>query len=315
MSKPAILVTKRLPAAALKRLDASCDVDLNEGTASLSHEEIVSRVRGKQGLLSIVTDTIDRAVLEASSDLKVVATVAVGYNNIDMTAARALGVTVTNTPDVLTDATADLTWALILSAMRRIVEGDRLVRRGGWHGSPLDFMLGTEVRGKQLGIVGFGRIGRAVAARAPAFGMRVAYMSRSPQTVDGAEPMPLDRLLSTSDVVSLHCPLTEDTRHLINQSALARMKRSAYLVNASRGPVVDEAALVWALKNHLLAGAALDVYEAEPVVHPELLTLENVVLCPHLGSATSETRLAMADLAAQNIVAVLAGEPPLTPIR
>jgi len=315
VSKPAILVTKRLPAAALKRLEAACDVDLNEGAVSFSHDELVSRVRGKQGLLSIVTDAVDRAVLEASPDLKVVSTVAVGYNNIDMAAARSLGITVTNTPDVLTDATADLTWALILSAMRRIVEGDRLVRRGGWHGSGLDFMLGTEVRGKQLGIVGFGRIGRAVAARAPAFGMRVAYMSRSPQTVDGAEPMPLDRLLATSDVISLHCPLTEDTRHLINQPALARMKRSAYLVNASRGPVVDEAALVWALKNHLLAGAALDVYEAEPVVHPELLTLENVVLCPHLGSATSETRLAMADLAAQNIVAVLSGEPPLTPIR
>ncbi len=315
MSKPSVLVTKRLPSVALARLEAACEIDVNDGPDSLTRDELVSRVRGKHGLLSIVTDTIDRAVLEASPDLKVVSTVAVGYNNIDMAAARALGITVTNTPDVLTDATADLTWALILSAMRRIVEGDRLVRRGGWTGSPLDFMLGTEVRGKQLGIVGFGRIGRAVAARAPAFGMRVAYMSRSPQTVDGAEPMALDRLLATSDVVSLHCPLTADTRHLINQAALARMKRMAYLINASRGPVVDEAALAWALRNRMLAGAALDVYEQEPTVHPDLLTLENVVLSPHIGSATAETRLAMADLAAQNIVAVLSGQPPLTPIR
>jgi glyoxylate reductase len=299
----------------MARLEDACDIDVNDGTGSLSHDELLARVRGKHGIVSIVTDTIDRAVLEASPELKVVSTVAVGYNNIDMAAARALGVTVTNTPDVLTDATADLTWALILGAMRRIVEGDRLVRRGGWKGSPLDFMLGTEVRGKQLGIVGFGRIGRAVAGRAPAFGMRVAYMSRSPQSVDGAEPMPLDRLLATSDVVSLHCPLTEDTRHLINHAALARMKRTAYLINASRGPVVDEAALAWALKNRILAGAALDVYEAEPTVHPDLLTLENVVLSPHIGSATSETRLAMADLAVQNVVAVLSGQFPLTPIR
>lgn len=315
MSKPQVLVTKRLPSAALARLETACDVDLHEGAGSLTHDELVARVRGKQGLVSIVTDAIDREVLEAGTDLKVVATVAVGHNNIDLTAARALGITVTNTPDVLTDATADLTWALILGAMRRIVEGDRLVRRGGWKGSPLDFMLGSEVRGKQLGVVGFGRIGRAVAARAPAFGMTVAYMSRSSQSVDGAEPMPLDRLLATSDVVSLHVPLTADTRHLINQAALARMKRTAFLVNAARGPVVDEAALAWALENRLLAGAALDVYEDEPAVHPGLLGLENVVLSPHLGSATAETRLAMADLAARNVVAVLAGEPPLTPIR
>jgi glyoxylate reductase len=315
VSKPLVLVTKRLPSAALARLEGACDVEVNEGPGSFSHDELVARVRGKHGLLSIVTDTIDRAVLESSPDLKVVSTVAVGYNNIDLAAARSLGVAVTNTPDVLTDATADLTWALILGAMRRIVEGDRLVRRRAWTGSPLDFMLGTEVRGKQLGIVGLGRIGRAVAARAPAFGMRVAYMSRSPQSVDGAEPMPLDRLLATSDVVSLHCPLTADTRHLINQAALARMKRTAYLINASRGPVVDEAALAWALKNRMIAGAGLDVYEEEPAVHTDLLTLENVVLSPHIGSATAETRLAMADLAAQNIVAVLSGHPPLTPIR
>jgi len=195
------------------------------------------------------------------------------------------------------------------------------VRRGGWKAWAFDFMLGTELRGKQLGIVGFGRIGRAVAARAAAFGVRVAYFARNPQAPrialgeqTLAEAMPLDRLLATSDIVSLHCPLTPDTRHLIDQTALARMKRSAYLINASRGPVVDEAALAWALKNRLIAGAGLDVYENEPAVLPELIALENVLLAPHLGSATGETRTAMAELAARNIVAVLTGEPPLTPV-
>jgi glyoxylate reductase len=175
-------------------------------------------------------------------------------------------------------------------------------------------MLGTELAGKQLGIVGMGRIGRAVAARASVFGMRVVYYSRTPQNVPNAEAMPLDRLLSSSDVVSLHCPLTAETKHLIDQAALARMKRSAYLINTSRGPVVDEAALAWALKNRIISGAALDVYEEEPKVHPDLLTLENVVLAPHLGSATTETRTAMADLAVRNAIAVLSGQPAITPV-
>jgi len=312
-----VLVTKRLPSAALARLDEACDVDLNDRDTFLTHDELVARVRGKQGLIALLPDTVDRAVLEAGlPDLKVVSAVAVGINNIDVKTAGELGVVVTNTPDVLTESTADLTWALILGVMRRVAEGDRLVRRGGWKAWAFDFMLGTELRGKQLGIVGFGRIGRAVAARAATFGVRVAYLARQAgrPRLEGAEPMPFDKLLSTSDIVSLHCPLTPDTRHLINQTALARMKRSAYLVNASRGPVVDEAALAWALKNRLIAGAGLDVYEDEPAVLPELLALENVLLSPHLGSATSETRTAMADLAARNIVAVLTGQPPLTPV-
>ena len=317
MPRPTVLVTKRLPSAALARLEEACDVDLNDRDTFLTHDELVARVRGKQGLIALLPDTVDRAVLEAGlPDLKVVSAVAVGINNIDVKTAGELGVVVTNTPDVLTESTADLTWALILGIMRRVAEGDRLVRRGGWKAWAFDFMLGTELRGKQLGIVGFGRIGRAVAARAAAFGVRVAYLARQAgrPRLEGAEPMPFDKLLSTSDIVSLHCPLTPDTRHLINQTALARMKRSAYLVNASRGPVVDEAALAWALKNRLIAGAGLDVYEDEPAVLPELLALENVLLSPHLGSATSETRTAMADLAARNIVAVLTGQPPLTPV-
>lgn len=315
MTRPAVLVTKRIPSAPLRRLEESCDVDLNDRTDYLTHDEIVDRIRGKQGVLLLYTDVIDRAVIEAGAGLKVIATVAVGYNNIDVAAARDRGIVVTNTPDVLTEASADLTWALILDITRRISEGDRLIRSGRWSGWALDFMLGTDLGGKQLGIVGFGRIGRAVAARARAFGMRIAFVSRTAQQVADAEAMPLDRLLATSDVVSLHCPLTPETRHLIDQAALARMKRTAYLINAARGPVVDEAALAWALKNRIISGAGLDVYEEEPKVHPDLLTLDNVVLVPHLGSATMETRTAMADLAVRNIVSVLAGQAALTPVR
>jgi glyoxylate reductase len=313
ISRPSVLVTRRIPSSVLTKLEALFDVDLHN-RGDLPHEALVDRVTGKQGLLSVVTDAIDQAVLDAGRDLKVVSTIAVGYNNIDLATARERGIIVTNTPDVINESTADLTWALILGIMRRIVEGDRLVRRGDWKGFALDFMLGSDLRGKQLGIVGFGRIGQAVAARAPVFGMRVAYTSRSPKpSVDG-EFMPLDRLLSTSDIVSLHCPLTPETTHLINQATLARMKRSAYLISAARGPVVDEAALVWALENRLIAGAALDVYEKEPEIHQGLLAFENVLLSPHLGSSAIETRTTMIQLAADNIIAVLSGRSPLTPI-
>jgi glyoxylate reductase len=297
----------------MARLEESCDVEVYDGEP-LTRDTLAERVRGKQALVTMFTDPVDATVLEAGADLKVVATVAVGFNNIDVAAARSRGVVVTNTPDVLTEATADLTWSIVLGLTRRIVEGDRLVRKGGWKGFAFDFMLGSDLRGKQLGIVGLGRIGRAVAARARAFGMRIAYTRGTPAPGEAAEAMPLDRLLSTSDVVSLHCPLTPDTKHLIDQPALMRMKRGAYLINASRGPIVDEAALAWALKNRLIAGAGLDVYEDEPKVHPDLLGFDNVVLVPHLGSATTETRTAMADLAAQNVVAVVSGKAPLTPV-
>ena len=280
----------------------------------MPHDELVARVAGKHAIVSMITDAIDRQVIEAGTALKVIANAAVGYNNIDVAAARERGIIVTNTPGVLTDATADLTWALILGITRRIGEGERLIRRGEWRGWTFDFMLGAELRGKQLGIVGYGGIGRAVAARGRVFGMRIAYTSRTPKNDPDAEAMALDRLLATSDVVSLHCPLTSETRHLIDQPALARMKRSAYLINTSRGPVVDEKALAWALRTRLIAGAGLDVFEAEPKVEPELLTLENVMLVPHLGSGTVETRTAMADLAVRNVAAVLSGQDPLTPV-
>jgi glyoxylate reductase len=238
LAKPTVLVTRRIPSRAIARLEEVCDVVVHEGDP-LTPDALAARVAGHRALVTMFTDRVDAALLAAAADLKIVATVAVGYNNIDVEAARARGVVVTNTPDVLTEATADLTWAIVLGMTRRIVEGDRLVRRGAWKGFAFDFMLGSDLRGKQLGIVGLGRIGRAVAARGRAFGMRVAFTRGTAAPGDDAEAMPLDRLLTTSDVVSLHCPLTPDTTHLIDQKALARMKRSAYLVNASRGPIVD----------------------------------------------------------------------------
>jgi glyoxylate reductase len=321
--KPAVLLTRRIPSAALRRLETVCDVDLYEGERAIARDELVDRVRGKQALLCMLTDPIDREVIAAGENLRIVATIAVGYDNIDVAAARERGVPVTNTPNVLTEATAELTWALILAATRRVAEGDRLLRSGGWKGWAFDFMLGMELRGKQLGIIGLGRIGAAVASRAPAFGMTVASDSRARRPhvrPAGALPLPpitpmtLDELLSSSDVVSIHVPLTPATRRLIDRPSLMRMKRSAYLVNTSRGPVVDEEALAWVLRERLIAGAALDVYEREPHVHPDLLGLDNVVLAPHLGSGTTETRTAMAVLAVDNVLAVLQGQPPLTPV-
>ena len=305
IQKPRVLLTRRIPSAAFTRLQSACDVDLHDGPNAMDPAELKNRIADKQGLICLLTDRIDGALLDAAPELKIVANVAVGYDNIDVPAVKSRGVVVTNTPDVLTEATAELTWALLLSLARRIGEGERLIRRGGWRGWALDFMLGTELRGKQLGIIGRGRIGRAVAAKAPAFGMTAVFAKHD---------MSLDELLVSSDVISLHTPGGPDTRHAINRRTLARMKRTALLVNTARGSVVDEEALVWALNERLIAGAALDVYENEPSVHPGLLTMENVVLAPHLGSATRETRTAMADLAVRNVIAVLSGQSPLTPV-
>ena len=314
MLMPNILVTRKLPSAVLSKLEASGTVDLYKGDAAIAPGELMARVADKDALVCLLTDAIDRQVIDAAAKLRVIANVAVGYNNIDIPYARSRGIVVTHTPDVLTESVADFTWALILAITRRLSEGERLVRRGDWKGWALDFMLGMELKGKQLGLVGVGRIGRAVAARAPAFGMRVVYTEPRDIDLPNAENMSLDRLLNTCDVVSLHVPLLPETRHLIDKKALTRMKRSAYLINTARGPIVDEEALAWALQQHLLAGAALDVFENEPAVHPDLLKLENVLLVPHLASATTETRTAMADLAAENVRAVLEGRPPLTPV-
>lgn len=312
--RPRVLLTRRIPASVLARLEAAADVDLFEGRSAMPREELLARVAGKQALICLLTDRIDTDVLDAGADLRIVANIAVGHNNIDLAACRARGVVVTNTPDVLTNACADFTWSLILAITRRLGEAERQLRRGDWKGWALDHMLGMELNGKRLGVIGLGRIARAVAERALQFGMTVAYTTPRPAELPGAEAMSFDRLLATSDVVSIHCPLTPETRHLIDRKALAKMKRSAYLINTSRGPVVDEAALAWALGQRLIAGAALDVYEQEPAVHPDLLTLENVLLLPHIASATTETRTAMADLAVANVLSVFSGRPPLTPV-
>ncbi|MGC4082156.1 MAG: D-glycerate dehydrogenase [Vicinamibacterales bacterium] len=309
-----IFVTRKLPSSVIARLEAIGNVEVYAGDGVITPAQLRAAVVGKHALITMLTERVDADLLDAGKDLKVVANVAVGYNNIDVATCRARGVICTNTPEVLTDSVADFTWALILAITRRLSEGERVVRRHEWKGWAFDYMLGTELRGKQLGLVGLGRIATAVAARAPVFGVHVAYSSRSDRALEGAERMSLDQLLNTSDIVSLHVPLTPETTHLIDQKALTRMKRSAYLINTARGPVVDEGALAWALKQRLIAGAALDVYEREPIVHPDLFELENVLLVPHLGSGTTETRTAMADLAANNVIAVLAGQPPLTPI-
>lgn len=263
-----------------------------------------------------ITDRLDHDAVAVLRDrgVRLIANVGAGYDNIDLAAARAAGIRVTNTPDVLTDATADLTIALMLDATRRVSEGDRLVRSGAPWSWGFDFMWGRSLAGKRLGIVGYGRIGEAVAQRARAFGMEIASSSRRPRAEADVEWMALDRVFATSDVVSLHCPLTEDTRHLVDADRLRSMKRTAVLVNTARGPVVDETALVAALRSGTIAAAALDVYEHEPRIADGLTALENVTLAPHLGSATRETREAMADLAIQNVAAFARGGDLLTPV-
>ena len=315
---PGVLVTRRMPSSVLAPLEAACAVDRHDSADALSHEALCGRVAGKQGLVCMFDDPIDAAVVAAGDRLEVMATVAVGFDNIDVAAAAARGIVVTNTPDLVTGATAEMTWALILSVSRRLGEGDRTIRAGDWRGWTFEFLLGSELRGKQLGIVGAGRIGRAVASIAPAFGMRAVFAARaggaSAPTGAGQPVLSLDELLLTSDVVSLHVPLTAETRHLVDRRTLVRMKRSAVLVNTSRGGVVDDEALAWALDERLIAGAGLDVFEDEPLVHPGLVGRDNVCLTPHLGSATRETRTAMAQLAVRNVVEVLAGRPAVTPV-
>ena len=311
---PRVVVTRALPEPALAALrESGADVWVSPEDRALAPEELHAAIRGADAAVTMLHDTVDAAFLDAAGDrLRVIANVAVGYDNVDVDAARSRGVAVTNTPGVLTDATADLAIALLLAVTRRLGEAERLIRSGEPWAWSIDFMLGRGLRGKTLGIVGYGDIGRAVAARARAFGLEVVYTQRS----RGDEPgqVELGELLARSHVVSLHCPLTPETRHLIDADALAAMRDDAYLINTARGPVVDEPALAAALRDGVIAGAGLDVFEHEPQVHPDLLGLENVVLIPHLGSATVETRTAMAELAAANVVAVLAGDDPPTPV-
>jgi glyoxylate reductase len=318
--QPRIAVTVRVPDAVAELLRAAADVWVSPHSRALTPAELHAAVAGVDGAVVFLADRVDDLFLDAAGpQLRVVANVAVGYDNVDVRACSARGVTVTNTPGVLTDATADIAFALILMATRRLGEAERLVRARQPWAFGLDFMLGTGITGKTLGIVGLGAIGAAVARRARAAGMEIVYTARrqAPPALEAeldARYLPLEELLATADVVSLHAPLTDETRGLIDAAALSRMKPTAFLVNTSRGAVVDEAALAEALRAGTIAGAGLDVYEHEPDVNPELLELENVVLLPHLGSATVETRTAMAMLAARNALAVIRGEAPLTPV-
>ena len=319
--RPRIVVSQTIPSAALELLAEAGELWVSPHDRPLPAAELHAAIAGADSVVTLLHDRVDEAFLDAAGPgLRVVSNVAVGYDNIDVPACAARGVIVTNTPGVLTDATADLAFSLILIATRRLGEGERLIRaQTPWTWS-LSFMLGTGIQGKTLGIVGLGQIGTAVARRGRAFGMEIAYAGRRRAGSEleaelGARQLPLADLLATADVVSLHCPLNAETRGLIGAGELRTMKPTAFLVNTTRGPVVDEAALSEALRSGTIAGAGLDVYEREPEVHPGLLELENVVLLPHLGSATVETRTAMAVLAARNAVSVLAGEGPLTPVR
>jgi len=314
-----LLVSNVLPKEALDLIPKGTTVDYNSGDTALPKAEFLARLRDKDGLICHIISTIDDEVLAAAPTLKVVANVAVGYNNIDVAAARRRGVVVTNTPDVLTETTADFAWALLMAAARRVVEADQFARSGQWQRWQWDLLWGADVHGKTLGILGFGRIGRAVARRAAGFSMRVLYHDavRPEPAVERelratyAEP---DAILREADFVSLHTPLLPETRHLVNERTLRLMKKTAILVNAARGPIVDEAALVRALKEGWIAGAGIDVFEDEPKIHPGLPPLPNVVLAPHIASASRDTRIAMASLAVRNCLAVLDGKPPLTPV-
>jgi glyoxylate reductase len=314
-----LFVANVLPEEALRLIPGDVSVDYNNTLTTPRKAELIARLRGKDGLICHIATTVDDEVLAAAPTVKVVANVAVGYNNIDVAAARRRGVVVTNTPDVLTETTADFAWALLMATARRVVEADRFARSGQWDRWRWDLLWGADVHDKTLGIVGFGRIGRAVARRALGFNMRVLYQDavRADPAVERelrASRVELEALLREADFVSLHTPFLPETRHLMNARTLGLMKRSAILVNAARGPVVDEAALVRALQDGTIAGAGLDVFEEEPKIHAGLGPLTNVVLAPHIGSASSDTRVAMATLAVRNCLAVLEGKPPLTPV-
>lgn len=320
MTRPRIVVTRVLPGGALDRLRAAGDVVVNEEDRPPSRSELLALVRDADGLLCLITEHVDAEVLDAAPRLRVVSNYAVGINNVDVAAATRRGVLVANTPGVLTEATADFTWALILATCRRLAEGEQLIRSGSWRGWAPAQLLGADVHGRTLGIIGWGRIGQAVARRAVGFRMPVLYHTR--RTVDSAvdwtgvaRQAPLEDLLRQADVVSIHVPYLADTHHLIDAARLRQMKRTAFLINTARGSIVDEVALVEALRSGVIAGAGLDVFEHEPALAPGLIELPNVVLAPHLGSATVEARTAMADLAVENLLAALAGRRPPHPVN
>jgi glyoxylate reductase len=315
LGKPRALVTRTLFPAARAILDQHFDVEYWTPPERIPRAELLKRVDDKDALVCLLTEKVDEELLSAAPRLRLAATVSVGYDNVDVPACTRHKVVATNTPGVLDETTADFAWTLLMAIARRLVEGDAWMRSGTWPGWDLDQLLGGDVWGKTLGVIGFGRIGREVARRAQGFQMRVLYHSRARQSADverefRAGFVELDHLLRESDFVTLHVPLRPETRHLISKSALEKMKPTAYLVNTSRGPVVDEAALAEALEGKKISGAALDVYEQEPTVHPALLGRKDVILAPHIASATVDTRTRMAVMAATNAAAFFEGRRP-----
>jgi len=312
-----IVVTLQIPEPGPEILAGAGQVVVRQERSELDENQLIDLLQQADGLVAMLTDPVTERVLSNCPRLRVVGNYAVGTDNIDLEAAANLGVWVTNTPGVLTDSTADLTIALLLAVTRRVVEGDHLVRTGGFGTWAPEFMLGTSIHGKRLGIIGLGRIGAAVARRAAAFGMEICYTSRSEHpeaAVHGWKRLSLDQLLATSHVISIHTPLTAKTRHLIDEHAISLMRDDAILINTSRGEVVDEAALASALAEKRIRGAGLDVFEEEPLVHETLLGLKNVVLLPHVGSATIETRSEMSRVVATDVARVLNGKTPYHPV-
>jgi glyoxylate reductase len=309
-----ILVTKPVFPEVLESLKNQVSIDANTEDRVLSRQELMTRLQGKQGALMQLTDVIDREVLESIPDARILCNIAVGFNNVDIENASRLGILITNTPGVLTETTADFAWTLLMAAARRVVEGDKFSRSGQWKAWGLQMLLGHDVFGKTLGVIGFGRIGQAVARRAMGFDMTVQFFDSQPvppgAVPTGVKSVPLDTLLATSDFISLHVPLLPETTHLLNDKTFALMKPNCIVVNTSRGPVVDEKALARALKAGKIAAAGLDVFEKEPEIEPALLELQNVVLAPHIASASRETRLRMCMVAVENLIAGLKGETP-----
>lgn len=315
MERPRVLVTRRIPKPGIDLLTKVCDVETNEEERVLSKGEIINKIRDKDGLLCLLTDEIDEEILRAGSGLKGVANYAVGFNNIDIAAATKLGIPVSNTPGVLNETTADLAWALLMAVARRVVEADGYARAGKYTGWSPNLFLGVDVYGRTLGLVGLGRIGQAVAKRAQGFDMQVLYYDLFRLTLEEEQALnvtycSLPELLKKSDFVSLHVPLTPDTKYLIGKEELAIMKDTAVLVNTARGPIVHEAALVEALKNKEIFAAGLDVYEDEPDLAAGLAQLDNVVVLPHIASASVQTRTKMATMAAENLLMMLTGKCP-----
>jgi glyoxylate reductase len=300
--KPKIFVTYPLADSVIQKLKAHCDVSINSERRLLSPVELRQHCQGKDGVLCLLTDIFDKATIEACPSLKIISNNAVGINNIDLDAAKLRKIAVCNTPGVLTEATANLTLALILAVTRRVVEADAFVRAGHFTGWSPDLFLGIDLQGKTLGIVGLGRIGMAVAQRAAAFNMSIVYAANHDKALPDYQYLSLERLMECADIVSLHLPYNPSNHHLINAEQLSKMKKTAFLINTARGPIVEEAALAKALTAGQIAGAGLDVYEEEPAIHPDLLKLSQVVLLPHIGSATVETRSQMAVMAANNII-------------